>query len=259
MRVFPNGYYNFLKHRKQKSDAEKAKVQKQIVEIYHSEDGVPGYRMMTYYLGKKKMQYSTTTIHKYMKELGLKSIVRRRKATYNKGESHHVFPNLLNRNFTVTKPNKIWCTDFTYLPQKDGSMRYNCTILDLYRRRVVATLNASEMTADLAIKTLAMAVGNHKVGRGLILHSDQGSQFTSIAFHDYCKSKHIQQSMSRAGNPLDNAPMERFYNTLKHEFYYLYQFQNSDILDEMMYDFINIKYNYIRPHSYNNAQPPMAA
>ncbi len=87
-----------------------------------------------------------------------------------------VFTNILNRDFTVSKPNLIWATDFTYLSLADGTMHYNCTIIDLYDRSAVVTLNGASMTADLALKTLRKALKRHHPGKGLILHSDQGSR-----------------------------------------------------------------------------------
>lgn len=101
-------------------------------------------------------------------------------------------------------------------------MRYNCTIIDLYDRSVVATLNSSYINTELAINTLKRAIKNEPPGAGLILHSDQGCQFSSWKFVDYCKSQGIIQSMSKAGCPYDNAPMERFYKTFKDELVYRY-------------------------------------
>lgn len=211
------------------------------------------------YLKQQGFTFSCLTIHKYMNELGLQSIVRRKKPNYVKGKIHKIFPNLLNQEFKVSSPNKIWCTDFTYLPQKDGTMRYNCTIMDLYDRSIVATLNSNHIDAQLAIDTLKIAIERHKPKKGLILHSDQGRQFASHDFNECCKKKHIQQSMSRAGCPYDNAPMERFYNTLKNEFFRLYTFCSSDELDQRIYEFIYVKYNHKRPHSYNGGLTPYVA
>lgn len=257
--IYPNVYYNYLKNRKQSYREQKASIQRKIVELYHQEHGIPGYRMMCDYLKQHAIVLSSFTIHKYMKELGLQSIVRRKKPGYVKGKVHQVFPNLLNQEFHVSAPNKVWCTDFTYLPQKDGSMRYNCTILDLYDRSIVATKNSHRIDAQLAIDTLELATMRHKPNKGLILHSDQGRQFAAHEFHKCCNKHHIQQSMSRAGCPYDNAPMERFYNTLKHEFFNLYRFRSMAELDQQMYEFIYVKYNYQRPHSYNKGLTPYAA
>lgn len=256
--IYPNAYYNYIKDRKYQYYEDKARVQRKIVEIYHKNDGVPGYRMMRDYLEQCNINYSCTTVYKYMKELRLRSIVRRKKPGYVKGTIHKVYPNLLNQNFKIDVPNKIWCTDFTYLPQKDGTMRYNCTIIDLYDRSAVATLNGNHITAELATKTLTIALKRYKPSKGIILHSDQGSQFTSKDFNDFCKKNYVQQSMSRGGCPYDNAPVERFYNTLKNEFFNLYSFRSSEELDQGIYEFVYVKYNHVRPHSYNEGRTPSA-
>ncbi len=96
-----------------------------------------------------------------MNELGLRSITHRKKPNYVKGTANKIFPNLLNREFDVKEPvNKIWCTDFTYLTGPDGTMRYNCTIIDLYDREVVASLNRVISITELAKETLKIALKN---------------------------------------------------------------------------------------------------
>jgi transposase InsO family protein len=249
-----------LKDRKYDYFKEKAHIQRIIVAKYHREDGVPGYHMMHDYLKNEDgIEKSLLTIHHYMKELGLRSIVRRKKPGYIKGTANKTFPNLLNREFDVKVPNSIWCTDFTYMPRPDGTMRYNCTILDLCGREIIATLNSNHIDATLAINTLEIALERRKPPKGIILHSDQGSQYTSKYFNDFCEKNHVQQSMSKAGCPYDNAVMERFYNTFKHEYLNIHHFKNNDDLDQGVYDFIYIKYNHIRPHRYNNGLTPYAA
>ena len=203
--------------------------------------------------------YSYTTIHKYMKELGLRSVTRRKKPEYRKGNTHRVFPNLLNQNFKADKRNQIWCTDFTYLLLSNGVIRYNCTIIDLYDRSVIASLNGDHITAELAIDTVKIAIKRHKPEKRLILHSDQGRQFTSKEFSDFCQKKNIQQSMSRAGCPYDNAPMERYYNTLKNEHLNLFTYKTKEELDTAVKEFAYVWYNHVRPHSYNQGRTPYAA
>ena len=255
----PNGYYSYLKNRKHEYHETKAKVQRKIVEIYHGANGVPGYRMMRNLLIKYKYTYSNQTVYAYMQDLGLRSICRRRKPNYVKGKANKIFPNLLNRNFTVDKPNKVWCTDFTYLPYSKSKMHYNCSIIDLYDRSIVSTVNGPRITAELAIAALEKALKHHKPQRGLILHSDQGVQYTAKIFNDYCDKQHVQQSMSRAGCPYDNAPMERFYNTYKNEFFNLYKFNSVEQLDQETYDYIYGWYNHVRPHTYNGGATPNEA
>jgi transposase InsO family protein len=207
----------------------------------------------------QKVEYSKLTIHKYMKELELKSIVTKKKQAYVKGTAHKVFPNLLKRDFTSLCINKKWCTDFTYLFLKNGAKRYNCTIIDLHDRSVVASLNGKNITANLAIQTLKLAFKNNRITENLILHSDQGSQFTSQEFTDFCLKYNITQSMSKSGCPYDNAPMESFYGTFKNEHTHHLCFTSDEMLNETTNDYMFHWYNHIRPHSFNNGKTPFAA
>ena len=110
---------------------------------------------MKVYLERKGHTLSNLTIHKYMNvELGLYSVVRKKRPDYRKGISHQVFDNLLEQKFSANAINEKWCTDFTYLFLTDGSKRYNCSILDLYDRSVVASITDKNITAELAIRTL---------------------------------------------------------------------------------------------------------
>lgn len=226
-----------------------------ISSIYHSNNGTPGYRQMTDELHKENIFLSANTVYSFMKELGLKSITRR-KYHYERGEAHKIFANLLKQEFKASKPNEKWCTDFTYLHLENGDKHYNCSILDLYDRSIVASICSDKIDAQLAIRTLKKALAQENYPKGVILHSDQGSQYTSNAFTEFCADNSIVQSMSKAGCPYDNAPMERFYNTLKVEFYYLYKFRSSKILYLCIEDFIYTRYNCSRPHSFNNGLSP---
>lgn len=107
------------------------------------------------------------------KEMKLKSICRRKKPNYKKGNAYRLFPNLLKQNFVAPKPNRVWCTDFTYPYLTNGTVRYNCTIIDLYDRSVVASENGNNITTNLAIQTLNKAIhAQHCNPSKLILHSD---------------------------------------------------------------------------------------
>ena len=232
-----------------------------IQEIYHDYKGISGYRSMKVYLKRAGYNYSFTTVHKYMNtELGLMSIVRPKAPSYKHGESHKVFENKLQGNFHADRINEKWCSDFTYLYLKNHDVRYNCTIIDLYDRSVVASITDTHMTSDLAIKTLRKAIESQPaVKNGLILHSDQGSQFTSKAFAEYCQSVGVAQSMSKAGYPYDNAPMERYFNTLKNELTNHYEYKTEQDLYRAVEEFAYVEYNYIRPHSYNGYKTPNEA
>ena len=229
--------------------------------IYHEHNGVVGYRSMKVYLERKGIVLSNLTVHKCInKELGLLSIVRRKKPDYKYGEAHKKFDNLIQQDFTAPGINQKWATDFTYLCLKGGAKRYNCTIIDLHDRSVVASITDRHITSDLAIRTLEKALNSQKsISSNLILHSDQGSQYTSKAFTNYCESMGITQSMSKAGCPYDNAPMERYFNTLKNEEINLHSYHTEDALYDAVEEFAYVTYNHIRPHSYNGYRTPYEA
>ena len=116
------------------------------------------------------------------------------------------------------------------------------------------------MTSDLAIRTLGKALSSQrKRSNGLILHSDQGSPYTSKAFTNFCEEHDLTQSMSKAGCPYDNAPMERYFNTLKNEEIYLHEYRDEESLYHAVEHFAYITYNHVRPHSYNGYRTPFEA
>ena len=139
---------------------------------------------------------------------------------------------------------------------EDGRKRYNCSIIDLFDRAVVATLNSSHIDSELAIQTLKAALERNHYPKNLMLHSDQGSQYTSRAFTDYCKEERVQQSMSKAGCPYDNSPMESFYGTFKAEFISKHRFSSDEELNHATRDYVYVYYNHIRPHSSNGYMTP---
>lgn len=216
---------------------------------------------MNVYLSRRGYNYSPATIHKYMNtELGLRSVVRPKKPDYKHGKPHKVFENKLKQDFTADTVNQKWCTDFTYLFLADGEVRYNCTIIDLHDRSVIASITDRHITSDLAIRTLQKALDSQPTVKGeLLLHSDQGSQYTSKAFVEFCESVHVTQSMSKAGYPYDNAPMERYFNTLKNECTNLYEFRTEKALYQTVEEFAYVSYNHVRPHSYNGYRTPYQA
>jgi len=261
LNLYPNGYYNYLRNRKAEYQKKKETILNEIKRIYHDTGGILGHRAMRIFLQRKGINLSKTTVHKYMnKVLGIACICRMKRAGYQKGKPHKVFPNLLEQNFQVSEKNKVWCSDFTYLKLTNGKFRYNCTIIDLHERCAVATVTGRWITTELAEQALEKALQSQGIsGKGLIFHTDQGSQYTSIRFIDICNSRGIIQSMSKAGCPYDNAPMERFYSTMKEELIYRFHFHTDDELNHAVSEYVYGWYNQIRPHSYNDYLTPMEA
>lgn len=211
---------------------------------------------MKVFLERKNINLSKTTVLRYMKELKIRSVVLRKRPRYFKGECYKKFENLLKQDFSVEVPNKKWCTDFTYLYLADGAKRYNCSVIDLYDKSIVATLNSKRIDAALAIETVKIALSRNTVNKELIIHSDQGAQYTSRAFTEFCKENNITQSMSKAGCPYDNSCMESFYGTFKGEFVWKHQFKTDEILNQKTEDYVYGYYNHIRPHSSNGYLTP---
>ncbi len=260
--ISPNAYYNFLKNRKSDYYERKAKIQAEITNIYHEHGGVDGYRTIHAYLQKKGIHISTLTTHKYMNtELQLFSVVRKKKPDYEKGTPHKVFENRLDQDFTAKEINPKWCTDFTYLFLTDGSKRYNCSIIDLHDRSVIASITDKHITSELAKRTLQKALDSQPGidTSCLMLHSDQGSQYTSKEFTEFCEQAGLTQSMSKAGCPYDNAPMERYFNTLKNELINQHYYHTEEELYTSIEEFAYVHYNHVRPHSYNNYKTPFEA
>ena len=143
---------------------------------------------------------------------------------------------------------------------KNGETRYNCSIVGLYGRSVIASVTERQATSGLAIRTLKKALESQpQVKEELILHSDQGAQYTSKAFVEFCESVHVSQSMGKAEPPYDNAPMERYFNTLKNECANLYEFQTEEALYQAVEEFAYVTYSHVRPHSYNGYRTPYQA
>ena len=218
-----------------------------------------GYRSMTAYLERMGCRYSRTTVHKYMnRELGLHSIVRPKKPGAKPGKPHKIFENKLKQDFTAKEINKKWCTDFTCLFLKNGDVRYNCTITDLHDRSVAASITDRRITSDPAVRTLRKALESQPGPKeGLILHSNQGSRYTSKAFVEFCESSGVTQSMSKAGYPYDNAPMERYFNTLKNECTNLHEFRTEEQMYQTVEEFAYAAYNHVRPPFLQRVQDPL--
>lgn len=148
-----------------------------IKKTYHERGGTIGYRMICDVLNRKDVSCSYGTVYRYMKEMNIQATIMVKKRPYlSKGKKHYIFDNRVNREFNPSEPNEIWCTDFTQISLKNGKKRFNCTIIDLYDRSVVATANSKFIDTELAIDTLKKAIKANPVKNSIILHTDQGSQ-----------------------------------------------------------------------------------
>lgn len=158
-------------------------------------------------------------ILRLMRKLNLLSVIRRRRLYTHYQKAIHKYPNLLNRSFVQAKPNQFWGTDIAYIPIS-GNMLYIYAMLDLCGKIVLAYKIDSDMSSSLVTDTLRKALRREKATAGLILHSDQRSQYTSEAYSDLIQAYHVSPSMSSPGCPHDNSAIENFFGALKTEWLY---------------------------------------
>ena len=192
-----------------------------IKEIFEESKCTYGYRRICEGI---KIKYGVILNHKkvqrIMKKYYLKpEYMKRIRPNNYKRIEENVKPNLVNRNFNVVRENKIWCTDITYLIFNNKRC-YLSTIIDLYDRKVVAYKISKFNNNSLVMDTLNDAITKRKDVKGLIIHSDQGFQYTSFEYKAICQSNGIIISMSRKGTPIDDSPMESWHAILKKETLY---------------------------------------
>jgi transposase InsO family protein len=187
---------------------------------------------------------SLGSVHRYMSIMKIYS-ERKKKYITQKNEGQgpvHSFPNVLKQDFCTLQPRK-WLTDITYLPCKDGILYLSC-IKDLQDKSIVAHSISNKNDLRLVIETLNKA--KSKISDGILLHSDQGPQYCSPVYHQFLKQHHLIGSMSRKGNPYDNAPMESFFSVLKNEELILYRTRTMAQTRNIVNNFIQY-YNLKRP------------
>jgi putative transposase len=180
---------------------------------------------------------------------------KRYKATTNSKHNLPVAPNLLEQNFVVSAPNKVWVTDFTYLWTLQGWM-YLAVVLDLYSRRIVGWSMSNRMTKELVIEALEMAIRQRKPAAGLIVHSDRGSQYCSHEYQKRIKRYQLCCSMSKKGDCYDNACAETFFHSFKVEWIYGYTFLTREECRQSARSYIEVFYNRQRLHSYLGYRTP---
>ena len=217
--VSRSGYYDFVKRIGQpEHDVDLAE---RIRECQRITDKTYGYRRVWKWLQDRKVQRNPKTVLRVMQKYGMLSEIRRRRKWVNLGQQVHKYENLLNRQFKTGKPNTKWVTDISYIHTKEGVL-YLSMIRDLYDNSIVAYKVASRQTVSLVLDTIRLAMKNEKkrVAAELRLHSDQGFQYTTQAYFKLTQSYGITPSMSRKGNPYDNAMAENFFSILKTECIY---------------------------------------
>ena len=247
--LHPSGYYAW----KAKPESERALDDRRLLgllkQAWLESGGVYGYRKLTMDMRDLGESCSRHRVARLLRCEGLKAQRGYRKRPYSKAGAPAIFaPNLLEQQFTVQAPNMAWVTDITYISTHEGWL-YLAVVIDLFSRQVVGWAMGSRIDTQLALDALHMAVWRRRPSETVIVHSDQGCQFTSHEWQSFLEDHNLCCSMSRRGNCHDNAVAESFFQLLKRErirkkTYATRQEARSDV-----FNYIEMFYNPIRRHS----------
>ena len=215
-KVSRSGYYDYVK--RMDIPAKDLPLAEKIKECQEKCGRTYGYRRVHLWLHNQRIDVDPKTVLRVMQKYNLLSVIRRKKYR-NYGNYLHRYENLLNRDFHADRPNQKWVTDISYIKTRQGTL-YLSIIRDLYDNSIVAYKTGTEQNINLVLSTIRAAKRKEKVTAELQLHSDQGFQYTSHPYFKLTQSYNITPSMSRKGNPYDNAMAENFFSILKTECIY---------------------------------------
>jgi putative transposase len=211
-----------------------------------------------YELGERQQHVGRKRVARLMRAQGLRARARRRfRTTTDSQHTLPIAPNVLARRFATPAPNTVWVTDMTYLWTLEGWL-YLVVILDLFSRRVVGWAMNERMTRQLTLDALTMALTHRQPARGLIHHSDRGSQYASHEYRQRLAAHGIVCSMSRRGDCWDNAVAESFFSTLKLELAYETAWQRRAEARADVFEYLEVFYNGQRRHSALGYLSPVA-
>lgn len=250
--------FNYWLNRKILINPERVKQLAMVKYAHELSNGSAGARTVATISTSEGLPMSRYVAGKRMQVLNLVSCQLVKHRYKNTGGEHNVVSNHLNREFTVDRPNQVWCGDVTYI-WTGKRWAYLAVVMDLYARQVVGWSMSNSPDSELTTKALRLAFEARGKPRDLMYHSDQGCHYTSLKFRQALWGFQIKQSMSRRGNCWDNAPMERFFRSFKTEWmpstgYRYFEEARFEVLR-----YIAGYYSSKRPHTFNGGLTPAAA
>jgi len=256
MGVHPSGYYAWKKQPLSAQAKENQRLLGLIKQSWLESGCVYGYRKVYDDMIDLNEACSENRIYRLMHAEGIKSQVGYKKHRYIKGGVPAVVaPNHLQQKFDVKTPNNTWVTDITYIRTYEGWL-YLAVVVDLFSRRVIGWSMQSRMQTDLVIKALLMALWHRKPENEVFVHSDQGSQYTSMEWQRFLGDHNLICSMSRRGNCHDNAVAESFFQLLKRERVKRKIYKTREDARRDIFDYIEMFFNPKRKHGYNGNLSP---
>jgi putative transposase len=248
--VSRSGYYDWLRRPPSDRALRDAWLTERIKSIHAANRGVYGARRIHAELRLAQgIRVGRKRVERLMRQAAISGLVaKKRGRTTIRVPGVRVADDLVARNFTPAAPNVLWVADITYLRTWEGWL-YLTAIQDAYSRRIVGWSMADHMRSELVVEALQMALARRRPARGLIHHSDQGSQFVSLAFGQQARDAGIAVSMGSRGDAYDNAVAESFFSTLKRELVHRHRFATRDEARAAIFEFIEVFYNRQRRHS----------
>jgi putative transposase len=248
LNVSSSGFYNW-NLRDNKKGSEKLKLVRAIEDIHRSSRKTYGSPRIWEQLGALGFKVSKSRVERLMREFGIRAKTKKKfRVTTDSKHNNPICENILNREFSPQKPNQVWAGDITYVWTRQGWL-FLAVVIDLFSRQVVGWSMSERITKELALSALNMALEKRKPLRGLIHHTDRGSQYASHTYQKLLKNYGIVCSMSRKGNCWDNAVVESFFHSLKTELIFFEDFQTRQEARAKIFEWIEVFYNKQRIHS----------
>jgi putative transposase len=245
-----SGYYAWLKRKPSKRHRANDELDKKIIQLFNDHKNRCGSPRITKDLHEAGESCSKNRVARRMKHLNLYAKPKRKfRVTTDSKHNLPVAANLLNRDFTASAPNQKYVGDITYIWTNEGWM-YLAVVIDLYSRAVIGWSIQATMTRQLVCDALMMALWRRGFPRGVLFHSDRGSQYCSDDYQKMLKQHGFICSMSRKGNCWDNSVAESFFNSLKTELIYTETYATREIAKQSIFNYIETYYNRVRRHSY---------
>jgi putative transposase len=254
LEVAPSGYYNWLKQPVLNRAREDARLPRLIRASFVASQGIDGAPRVFLDLREAGEICSKHRVARLMRLNGLRALHGYRTRRWPVGKPSVLIPNVLQRQFTVTCRNKAWVTDITYIRTWQGWL-YLAVVMDLFSRKVIGWSAGPTIHRELVLDAVLMAVRRRRP-RGTIIHSDQGTQYGSDAWRRFCRTNHLEPSMSRKGNCWDNAVAESLFSSLKKERIKKHIYKTRELAVADVSDYIESFYNPTRRHSHPGGMSP---
>lgn len=243
LRVSVSGYYAWLNRKLSKRAQEEARLELEIQAAHKRTRGTYGSERLQRDLAEYGVQAGVCRIRRIRKKLDIKCKQKKKfKATTDSDHKLPVADNLLGQKFEATAPNQVWVSDITYIPTDEGWL-YLAGHKDICSGEIVGYAMEDRITKKLVSKSLFRAVTAKRPDKGLIHHSDRGSQYCAHDYHKLLEQFGMKESMSRKGNCYDNAPMESFWGTLKSELVYHRRYRSRQEAINDITEYIEVFYN----------------